>query len=558
MREPARWGRRTVATVTAVALAVGVALVASTTGPAPGPPEAARSNDPAAACRDLRAGAMVACLHGNDAPPPGVSLYERPTLQELEARSNLRSPNPRLRGLAGLEQATTGQAAAEPASVECIGNGTSGNRIQAIYARAVGVTDRYGSLLPSLRQWAAEADQAVWLSAGQTGGGKRLRFVTDGDCQLEVDQVLLTPVAAGDFGQMRTELQALGYNRGDRKYLVWFDAAEGICGLGEVYGDTRSGQENSNNGGPMYARVDAPCWHYAELHEIFHNLGAVQRDDPNTVQPEGPPHPSAAWHCTDEADVMCYDDDGAGPVVMTTVCPPEHEALLDCGDDDYFNTSPPAGNYLASHWNTANSSFLQDDAAPRPAQLTLAGAATITFGARANLQGRLTDEQAATGIGGEQVNLFADPAGPAGERGAGTDTTDPDGDASFTPTPAATTVYRASFPGSGTHGSASSAWVTVAVRSRVSARLGDSTVAYGQTITVTGTVSPNHRGQRVYLQRLVNGSWKGAATATLTSASGYTLRARPPVRGRLTYRVYKAADADHVKAASGTLAVTVR
>ena len=86
MREPARWERRTIATLTAVALAIGVALVAGT-GPAPRPPEAARSNDPAAACQDLRAGAMVACLHGNDAPPQGVSLYERPTLQELEARS---------------------------------------------------------------------------------------------------------------------------------------------------------------------------------------------------------------------------------------------------------------------------------------------------------------------------------------------------------------------------------------------------------------------------------------------------------------------------------------
>ncbi|HSO51743.1 MAG TPA: hypothetical protein VL330_03160, partial [Actinomycetes bacterium] len=108
--------------MTAVALAVGVALVASATGPDPGPPVAARSNDPAAACQDLRAGALVACLHGNDAPPPGVSLYERPTLQELEARSSLRSPSPRLRGLAGLEQATSPSASdAEPASVHCIG-----------------------------------------------------------------------------------------------------------------------------------------------------------------------------------------------------------------------------------------------------------------------------------------------------------------------------------------------------------------------------------------------------------------------------------------------------
>ena len=44
MREPARWGRRTIATVAAVALAIGVALVAQT-GPAPRPPEASGSND---------------------------------------------------------------------------------------------------------------------------------------------------------------------------------------------------------------------------------------------------------------------------------------------------------------------------------------------------------------------------------------------------------------------------------------------------------------------------------------------------------------------------------
>ena len=189
MREPARWGRRTIATVTAVALAVGVALVAQT-GPAPGPPEATGSNDPAAACQDLRAGALVACLHGNDAPPPGVSLYQRPTLQELEARSSLRSPSPRLRGLAGLEQATSPPTpGAEPAAVGCIGDGTSGNRIQAIYARASDVPDRYEDVITSLREWMAEADQAVWTSAGQTGGGKRLRFVTDGDCQLDVARV---------------------------------------------------------------------------------------------------------------------------------------------------------------------------------------------------------------------------------------------------------------------------------------------------------------------------------------------------------------------------------
>jgi hypothetical protein len=250
MRERARWGRQTIATVAAVALAVGAALVVSS-GPAPDRPEASRSNDPAATCRDLRGGAMVACLHGNDAPPPGVSLCHRPTLQELEARSSLRSPNPRLRGLAGLEQATSASAAgAEPAAVRCIGDGTSGNRIQTIYARALDVPDRYESMVSELREWMAEADQAVWTSAGQTGGGRRLRFVTDSECQLDVARVTLTPLGDDSFSLMRTELVAQGFTRTDRKYLVWVDAAVGICGLGEVYGDTAPARRTATTAAP--------------------------------------------------------------------------------------------------------------------------------------------------------------------------------------------------------------------------------------------------------------------------------------------------------------------
>jgi hypothetical protein len=546
-----RWRWRALAALAAVALSAPLALAARP-GPPAQPPVAAPGTDPAVACQDLRAGATLACLHGNDTPPPGVSLFDRPTLAELEARTTLRSPSPRLRGLAGLEQATEPAATEEPASLSCIGNGTSGNRIQAIYARAPDVPDQYDQALPSLRQWAAEADQAVWVSAGQTGGGRRLRFATevvDGACQLDVDQILLTPLGDDSFSQMRTELQLQGYNRSDRKYLVWVDAGVGICGLGEVYGDARPGQENLNNGGPMYARVDTPCWHYAELHEIFHTLGAVQPDAP---------HPSSFRHCTDEADVMCYDDDGGGPVTMTTFCPPEHEALLDCRDDDYFSTSPPDSSYLDSHWNTADSSFLEPTVGALPAQLTLTGAATLTYGGRANLRAQLTDEQTSTGLAGEPVNLFGRRAGASGEQAAGSVDSAADGSASFSPAPTATTTYRASYPGSDTHGTASSSEVTVSVRPKVSARKSANTISYGQTFTVTGTVSPNHHGQRVYLQRLVDGRWKGAASTTLTSGSGYTLRVEPQTRGRLTYRVYKFADADHLGGASASQAVTVR
>jgi hypothetical protein len=511
-------------------------------------PVARLATDPAMACRDQRSGWLVACLHGNDLPPPGVSLYQRPGLKELEARETLTSRSPRLRAAAALEQAA-GSSGAGPATVPCIGNGTSGNRFQVIYARAVDITDRYSSLLPSLRQWAAEADRAVWLSAGQTGGGRHLRFVTDAACQLQVAQVTLSPQGDDSFDQMRQELQAAGYNRSDRKYLVWVDAAVGICGLGEVYYDQRPTADNLNNTGPLYARVDAPCWNYAELHEIVHTLGAVQ---PHA------PHPSGYLHCTDEADVMCYDDDGGGPVTMTSACPPEHELLLDCGHDDYFSTQPPAGSYLASHWNTANSSFLEPDAAPRPARLSLAGATTITYGGRASLTGRLVDNHSGAAISGLPVNLWARRALTSNPQAAGTATSSADGSVRFTPAPSATTAYRASFGGSQTHGTASSTQLTVTVRPRVTARRSASIIRYGQTLTVVGTVSPNHAGQRVYLQRRVSGRWRTAVSATLTRTSSYSLRVKPPLKGNLTYRVLKVGDSDHTRAASQNLPLSVR
>jgi hypothetical protein len=535
----------------ALAAVLAVSLLSAAAPPPTGSvPAAWPSTDPAAACEQLRGGRPVACPHGNDTPPPGVSLYHRPTLEELEARTTLHSRSPRLRGLAALAQANTAAAdgPGRAAEVPCIGDGTLGNRVQMIYARSPLVADRYTSLLPSFRQWAAELDQATWLSAAETGGGRHLRFVTDADCQLDVARAVLTPLGEGDFGQMRTELQALGYNRSDRKYMVWVDTAGGICGLGEVYDDQRPAGDNWNNGGPMYARVDAPCWHYAELHEIFHTLGAVQPDTP---------HHSAARHCTDEADVMCYDDDASGPVTMTTVCPPEHEVLLDCGHDDYFSTDPPSGSYLAGHWNTAGSGFLAPATGARLARLVLGGAATVTYGGHTTLSGRLTDQQSGGGLDGQPVNLWAEPAGTAGWQPAGTATTGPDGSFHLAVAPAATTAYRASFAGSDTHATAESTQVTVAVRTRVSARKSAGTIRRGQRFTVTGTVSPNHAGQRVSLQRLVGGAWKTAATGTLSASSTYTLRATPPTTGRLTYRVYKSADRDHAASASARQTVTV-
>ena len=292
----------------------------------------------------------VACTHGPDpapvgGPPPG------------RARGLLLPDDTPEGASTSLAQA----GAATPPAVACYGNGSDGMRTHLIYARPADRPDRYSAYLPYFKRWAAEMDQVFQNTAAKYGAVRRVRFLTDSSCSLVIDKVVLSSVSDLSLDNTMGELALKGYDRVDRKYLVWLDARPelDLCGIAAYYPDERL-DPNLNNGDPtgtgVVARVDPTCWgrvadsaESVEAHELMHSLGSVL---PNA------PHSTEAGHCEDDADRMCYQD-GTAFNFLTNVCTKASEALFDCKGDDYFNPSRTSiSGRFGPIWNTATSSFL--------------------------------------------------------------------------------------------------------------------------------------------------------------------------------------------------------
>lgn len=306
----------------------------------------------------VRIGQTVACEHSDEAPP-GVDVHDPVSVAELRQRPGAGPAAYEAAADLGVPTPTTPASTATGPSVSCDGDGTSGYRVQAMYVVEAGKPNRYAALLPSLRTWAAGTDDVVNRSAALTGGVRNIRYVTvagsGGTCVADVLNVTVPSGAMASFGATASAVQALGYTNPARKYLMWTDATV-LCGVASLYTSDGAAQSNPNNGSyPQYARIDSGCWglgdgsdeHSVEAHELMHTLGGVQ----NTA-----PHSTKVGHCWDESDTMCYADGGA--FAMKQVCTRSNEFFFDCNNDDYFSTFPQAGNYLATHWNTADSRFL--------------------------------------------------------------------------------------------------------------------------------------------------------------------------------------------------------
>src|SRR5437588_9000158 len=131
------------------------------------------------------------CTHGPDPVPQGVVAGHEPSPAELDARAGGRTT-----------------------AVPCVGDGSTGNRIQAIYAVAQGQTDQFSTIQSSLQTYAADAETVLENSAAQTGGQRQFRWVTTGSgssCVVSILHVVIPSGSDGGFDGTIQALQNLGY-----------------------------------------------------------------------------------------------------------------------------------------------------------------------------------------------------------------------------------------------------------------------------------------------------------------------------------------------------------
>ena len=185
--------------------------------------------------------------------------------------------------------------------------------------------------------------------------------------------------------------------------------------------------------------------------------------------------------------------------------------------------------------------------------------ATVVTGADVTVAGRLVagEVTSSDGVGGQTLTFLARPAGStAAWQTIGTATTAGDGLAALTHRPGANVEYTVRFAGSGGWAPSASPAARVSVRTAVTTTISPSRVRVNAPATISGRVTPAHGGQTVQLQRLVGTSWRASQNARLSGSGTYSFTVRRTETGTTSWRVVKAADADHAAGTGPTVKLT--
>lgn len=228
--------------------------------------------------------------------------------------------------------------------------GSDGKRVQVVVAHS---TAPVPETMMRIRRYVDEVHAIFRVN------GRRVRWVTeDWSCEPLVRGFRVPDGFDGDTDDLRDVMDAAGMDSADRKYFVVI-AADVPFGRdhvgGMAYGldsdDSRKDpaeQKSANSPGWAFTRGDNPD---AGAHELLHLFGAVKKDAPNADR---------TGHCDDGQDLMCYDAQVEGSLPTRDVCRPwGSRPLFDCNNDDYWSVDPEPGSYLDSHWNVADSPWLE-------------------------------------------------------------------------------------------------------------------------------------------------------------------------------------------------------
>jgi hypothetical protein len=214
-----------------------------------------------------------------------------------------------------------------------------------LYGAPADQASRYPQVVPEIQAIMRRANAVLNSESLESGGGQAdYRVRCGADDEIKVD-TFTGPPGDDSFEAVVDAATAAGFDDPATKYTIFYETeATSYCGIGSIHDDERLSADNWNNVDSSYAITHDGCWDGdTPMHENGHNMGAVQ--------PGAPQSTGNGLHCQQERDVMCYSPDGGDRNQGGSVTDCADHLHFDCGHDDYFDTAPESGEYLASHWN---------------------------------------------------------------------------------------------------------------------------------------------------------------------------------------------------------------
>jgi hypothetical protein len=211
-----------------------------------------------------------------------------------------------------------------------------------LYGRLAGTPDLIAVQAPLIRSSMLQANALLAADSFESGGVTAdYKVLCDEAGQIKVDSFT---AASASFADIVAAAKAAGFSDPRADYTIFFDAPSTACGIGSYTVDSSLSADNRSNRGGGYGIAYQGCWlDETPMHENAHNQGAVQPETPNSTGTGG--------HCYEERDVLCYSPDGGDRNQGGIASRCAARVTFDCGNDDYFDSAPEAGEYLSGHWN---------------------------------------------------------------------------------------------------------------------------------------------------------------------------------------------------------------